>query len=344
MQGRPSFLRTHVRSRLKAAVIAPLLLIACGMLMAQDQAFLGHPAVERFIRQMTNRHGFEAERLRALFHQASPRPEVIEAISRPAEDKPWYEYRTIFLTQDRIEGGVAFLLRYQDELQRAAETYGVPAEVTVAIIGVETRYGRHMRRYPVFEALATLAFGYPNRAGFFRRELEQMLLLSQEESLDPSVLKGSYAGAIGIPQFISSSYRRYAVDFDGDGRRDLLNSPADAIGSVANYLREHGWKSGDPVTLPGGGYEEALSQLVKRGLKPQLTIGALRELGISVPAEAPEERLASIVRLQVSGGYEYWIALQNFYTITRYNHSAHYAMAVHQLAEAIRNRNAQASL
>jgi membrane-bound lytic murein transglycosylase B len=323
---------------------AVVLLAACAAAPAQAEGFLHEPAVQRFIDEMTHRHAFAEAELQGLFRESRPLPSVIEAITQPAEAKPWYEYRPIFLTADRIQGGIGFRRRHREALERAERTYGVPAEVTAAIIGVETLYGRYTGRYPVFEALATLAFQYPKRSDFFRSELEQFLLMCREEGIDPRIPTGSYAGAMGLPQFIASSYRRFAVDFDGDGRRDLWNSPVDAIGSVANYLGEHGWSRGEAVVLPTRVGNAGVSGMLARGLKPHTPLAELQELGLSIPAQEPPDRLASLLRLELRDGYEYWIALQNFYTITLYNHSARYAMAVYQLAEAIQSGDILASL
>lgn len=296
----------------------------------------GDPALHRFVDEMTARHGFDASQLQSLFRTARVAPEVLEAISRPAEAKPWYEYRTIFLTRARVEGGAAFWQRHRDTLMRAAAEYGVAPEFIVAILGVETRYGDNTGRIRVLDALSTLAFRYPRRSSFFRSELEEFLLLTREESLDPLALKGSYAGAMGLPQFIASSYRRYAVDFDGDQVRDLLENPADAIGSIANYLKRHGWQPDGPVAVPAKVHRDAARQLAGLGLKPHTPVGAMQARGLELDAAVPEDALATLVELDTGEDVEYWVGLQNFYSITRYNHSALYAMAVYQLARAIR--------
>jgi len=201
---------------------------------------------------------------------------------------------------------------------------------------VETRYGRHKGKYRVLDALATLGFHYPKRSRFFRSELEQFLVLAREESLDPLAVKGSYAGAMGLPQFISSSYRRYAVDFDGDGQRDLLGNVVDAIGSVGNYLKAHGWKAGQGVAVParvqGNGYKAILEQ----GLKPHTAVGRMRDQGVAVAGSEAHTLKAALIEFETEQGPEYWAGFQNFYSITRYNHSPLYAMAVYQLSEEIR--------
>ncbi len=294
--------------------------------------------LDRFADQMAERHGFDRQRLQRLLGQARYRQKIIDAITRPAEAKPWSQYRPIFVTEKRAREGVAYWRANQALLRRAEREYGVPPEIVTAIIGVETRYGRHAGGYPVIDALATLAFGYPKRARFFRRELEQFLLLTREEQVSPEQALGSYAGALGKPQFIPSSYREYAVDFDGDGRRDLWGSDADVIGSVAAYFKRHGWRRGEPVTVRAEGVNDANRRLSERGMKPSIRLDHLRQAGIipAAPLDLPADTRASLIRLQGGQGDEYWIGLPNFYAITRYNHSNLYAMAVYQLSQEIK--------
>ena len=296
--------------------------------------------LSRFADEMARRHGFDRERLGRLLGQARYRQSIIDAISRPAEAKPWRDYRPIFVTPERAEEGVAWWRANEALLRRAEAEYGVPPEIVTAIVGVETRYGRHAGSYPVIDALGTLAFAYPKRAKFFRRELEEFLLLTREERIAADRVKGSYAGALGKPQFIPSSYRQYAVDFDGDGRRDLWNSNADVIGSVAAYFERHGWQRGQPVTTPARGVDDSNRRLAERGMKPSIRLDHLQGAGIEpeAPLEVPPETRASLIRLQGAAGDEYWIGLPNFYTITRYNHSNLYAMAVYQLSREILRR------
>ncbi len=294
-----------------------------------------HADLAPFIQEMVDRHGFDTDQLTELFANARMRPNIIEAISRPAEAKPWYQYRRIFLTPGRIDGGIAYWNRHEKILAAAKERYGIDPRVIVAIIGVETSYGRNEGSYRVLDALSTLAFGYPPRAPFFRRELEQFLLLSQEEQVDPLTVTGSYAGAMGQGQFIPSSYRRYAVDFDGDGKRDLWNSPSDIIGSVANYLHKHGWEPGQVVVSPVRVHGDRYRTLLGQGLKPHTSLAKMRQYGVEPLATLPNQRLGMLVELETRKGSKYWLGLNNFYVITRYNHSALYAMAVHQLSEEI---------
>ncbi len=318
-------------------------LLAAGSFSAHAGAALDRGAVSGFVAEMRNRHAFDADALDALFARAQRLDSVLAAISKPAEYKPWYAYRPIFLTQDRIDRGVAFWGEQASTLAAAERQSGVPAAIIVAIIGVETAYGRNTGSYRVLDALATLAFHYPKRAAFFRSELEDFLLLAREEWMDPLRPTGSYAGAMGIPQFMPSSFRRYAVDFDADGRRDIWSNPRDAIGSVGNYLAAHGWRAGEPIAVPvapsaANGRESGesvdlkytVAQYAVRGVRPLEQIGAQY-------AEVPAVLLAYE---NSETATEYWLGLRNFYAITRYNRSPKYALAVYQLAEAIgRARN-----
>ena len=224
-------------------------------------------------------------------------------------------------------------------LNRAEEEFGVPVEIITAIIGVETYYGKHTGKHTVFDSLTTLGFDYPPRSKFFKSELKQFLLLSKEEDISIDDMTGSYAGAMGMPQFISSSYRRYAVDFDGDGKRDLWNSVPDVIGSVANYFSEHGWQKGESVVHPAVVKDESVVR-EKNALKPYTTVGELRQQGVEITSDLDLDSKEQITLLKFKGkeGDEYWAGLNNFYVITRYNHSALYAMAVHQLSEKIKNQ------
>ncbi len=292
--------------------------------------------VRAYIADLVERHGFEREALNALFAKTERKEGILAAISRPAErTKPWHEYRDIFITRARIEGGMSFWRDNQAALERAQAEFSVPPEFVVAIIGVETSYGRVTGSYRVMDALATLAFDYPPRAAFFMGELTQFLLLATEESKDPLSLKGSYAGAMGLGQFIPSSYRAYAVDFDGDGRRDIWHNVTDAVGSVANYFDRHGWRSGGQVALRVEVEGEAAQAAANEGLAPNYDIAELKRLGVKVDALADDAK-AALFRMEAEDGDEYWLGLHNFYVITRYNHSSMYALAVTQLAAALR--------
>lgn len=292
--------------------------------------------VRAFIDEMVQQHAFSRSDLETLFREVELRPDIIETITRPAESKPWHAYRPIFLTEERIRGGVEFWHEHAAILQQAQQRYGVAPQYIVAILGVETRYGRFRGRHRIMDALATLAFDYPPRGSFFRSELQHYLLMTREEAIEPLSLTGSYAGAMGTPQFIPSSFRAYAVDFDGDGRRDLFNSVHDIIGSVANYFKVHGWINGGTITVPATAEDERHRPLLDAGFKPHLAAGELGNYGITprwnISAGAPVALLA----LEGEQGPEHWVTFNNFYVITRYNRSPLYAMAVHQLSEAIR--------
>lgn len=321
--------------QLRGGLCLVLALAGCSQASAQDSPSIAdHPAAARFIAEMADRHGFEQPFLQTLFEQAELRPSVIARISRPAEALPWRTYRPIFLTDARTQAGAEFWTTHAETLATAEARFGVAAEIIVAIIGVETYFGRHAGTDPVLESLATLAFDYPRRSSFFRSELEQLLLLCRDENFDPPALQGSYAGAMGLPQFIPSSYRRLAIDFDGDSRRDLFQSPADAIGSVANYLAKSGWQPGESVAVRARVQGQAYRDLLQQGLKPSVALAELSALGISPTAPATASK-AALLTLEAERGREFWLGFDNFYAITRYNRSPLYAMAVRDLSQEI---------
>jgi membrane-bound lytic murein transglycosylase B len=298
--------------------------------------------VDGYVNEIAKAHGFERAELLALFGDAQRKQNILDAIARPAEKtKPWSEYREIFVTDARIRDGVEFWRANAAALERAEAEYNVPAEVIVAIIGVETRYGANAGSYRVLDALSTLAFDYPPRSAFFKGELTQFLLLAREEGMNPRALTGSYAGAMGYGQFIPSSFRAYAVDFDGDGRRDIWSNPTDAIGSVANYFRRHGWTADSPVIEPASVKTPEAEAVANESLNLSHTIAQLRALGVKVDG-LPDAAEAGLYRYDGAQGPEYWVGLHNFYVITRYNHSTMYALAVHQLGEAIAQQRAAA--
>ena len=279
--------------------------------------------------------GVDPDWAQQLINAAKRQQSILDAISRPAEKtKAWYEYRKIFLTDRRIREGVTFWSAHASTLQSVAARSGVPAELIVAIIGVETYYGRITGSYRVIDALATLAFDYPRRSPFFTGELEQFLVLAWESGKDALALKGSYAGAMGYGQFMPSSYRAYAQSYEGDGAPDIWDNPEDAIASVGNYLQVHGWRSGEKVVIDGIA-DDPDPAVFEGGLKPKKTIAALalERLEPSEPLDPAE--LATPIRLEEEEGMRYWLGLQNFYVITRYNHSAMYAMAVWELSQTI---------
>lgn len=294
--------------------------------------------VKQFIKEMVEQHGFDRAYLEQRFASVKRLDNVLESIAKPAEKElTWKQYRPIFVTEKRSNKGKKFIEEHKAVLLRAEKEYGVPLEIIAAIIGVESYYGKHTGKYTVFDSLTTLGFDYPARSKFFKSELKQFLLLSKEENISVDEMTGSYAGAMGMPQFISSSYRRYAVDFDGDGKRDLWHSIPDVIGSVANYFKVHGWKSDVAVTSP---VKVADTSIVKdkKALKPYVTVAQLKKQGVTINGEKLDDsQNATLLKLQGKTGDEYWIGLDNFYVITRYNHSALYAMAVYQLSEKLKN-------
>ena len=312
-------------------------IIVCGLMAANANAgYAGRVDVEALIAELVEEHQFEAQDLRAVFRSAQHDPAIIKAISRPAEkSKQWFEYRNIFLDQKRIDSGLVFWKAHTDVLKRAEQQYSVPAEVIVAIIGVETRYGKRAGSYRVIDALSTLGFDYPRRRKFFRKELKEFLLLCREENKNPGGVMGSYAGAMGYGQFMPSSYRHYAVDFDGDGARDIWNNPVDAIGSVGNYLRRHGWQRGGQIAHLAQNVDDAVfSKIASRKLSLSTTVAELKTKG-SISLNLNDELKVALFRMQASQATEYWLGLHNFYVITRYNHSHMYALAVYQLATEI---------
>jgi membrane-bound lytic murein transglycosylase B len=304
--------------------------------------YAGYPAVEALIGRLEREHGFERAYLNGVLSRVERQQWILDYMSRPSPPPAkgptgsWTRYRARFLGEDRIDRGVRFWREHADVLDRAYRRYGVPPEYVVAIVGVETHYGANTGRHRVIDALATLAFDYPRRSEFFTGELQSFLVMARNEGFDPFAPVGSYAGAMGLGQFMPSSFLRYAVDFDGDGRRDLWN-PVDAIGSVANYFSEHGWRHAQPVVIPALARSEA-AHLLEAGLTTSYRPERLAEHGVSprVPLDGQGE--VSLLRLDGAGGYEYWLGLPNFYVITRYNQSTYYAMSVHQLAQAVHAR------
>ena len=318
----------------------PTCLLACLLIFSLSvQAKTASELQHDFIQQMVDEHGFEAKALQQLLADAKIEQPIINKVNKPAEKKlDWGRYRRIFLTEKRINQGIQYWQENKADLQRAATTYGVPAHIIVAIIGVETSYGRHTGKYSVLKALGTLGFYHQRRGKFFRSELSHFLRLTREEGMDPRKPKGSYAGAMGRPQFISSSYRHYAIDFDGDGKRDIWHNNADVIGSVANYFAEHGWQPGQTVTVPISGISAQHAPMLAAGYKPRYPLADLRAAGIQLPSTLDNEQLGSLLTFKDGEAAEYWLGLKNFYVITRYNHSPLYAMAVYQLSETIRER------
>ena len=310
--------------------------MAASALLAQAD-YSTHPEAKTFIDDMVKRHGFDRAEITSWLGKAEKKQAILDAISKPAEQaKPWRDYRTIFLTPVRIENGVKFWKENQATLARAESTYGVPAEIIVAILGVETGYGKFTGGYFVLDALSTLAFDYPPRAPFFRQELENYFLLVREQHHSPMEFKGSYAGAMGYGQFMPSSYRKWAVDFDGDSFTDIWKNPVDAIGSVGNYFKEHGWKTGQPVVVAAHTDDPSQVEQLNAVKVPDVSVDKWRERGINPTSWLPPTTLAIAIQFDGANGLEYWLGLHNFYVITRYNRSPMYAMAVYQLSQEIK--------
>ena len=306
--------------------------------------YVDRPEVQAFIAEMQARHGFPEEELRALFAQVERQESVLRAIvPQPVGERSWQRYRSNFVNARRIERGVEFWRAHRDILARAEAEYGVPAEIIVAILGVETQYGRTIGAYRVLDALTTLTFDYPRRAAYFRGELEELLLLARESQWSPTELTGSFAGAIGIPQFMPGSIRRFAVDYDDDGRRNLRDSTADAIGSVAHFLRLHGWASGEPVAATATLTDPRARTLIDGGVTPKQPVASLRLAGVAFDPDIPANLPAVLIELDSADApSEYLVGLQNFYVITRYNRSSFYAAAVWLLARELKAAMARA--
>ena len=290
------------------------------------------PGIPEFIDEMVAKHQFKRTELESLFDHAQYRPDVIEAITRPATTKPWPEYRAAFVNQQRVTSGVAFWKKYHATLRRASRRYGVPEEIIVAIIGVETIYGQNAGNFRAIDALTTLAFDYPRRAEFFRAELENYLLLARAQQFDLLAVRSSYAGALGIPQFMPSSYRNYAVDFNGNHKIDLLHEDRDAIGSVANYMKSYGWIANEPVAELATVSEQTC---VGDSQTPR-TLAGWASAGIETRQAVARDKVARLVDFTLADGKEFWLVFNNFEVITKYNNSDFYAMSVLQLAEAIK--------
>ena len=299
--------------------------------------YLHYPAMQKFISRMVDK-GFNRQTLIRTFSNVQRDENVLAKVHSPAEAKPWHKYRPIFVTEKRAAAGVNFWNHHQRVLQAASQQFGVPPEIIVAIIGVETFYGRHTGKHNVLRSLTTLAMDFPKREKFYTNELDHFLHFIREERIpNPFSLKGSYAGAMGLGQFISSSYRNFGIDFNGDKHRDLWH-PEDAIGSVANYFAKHGWKAGGDVTVPARIVGQFYGKIVNtKANKPTHSLPQLAQYGVQAQGKISSTRVA-LLELEGSQGKEYWITGDNFYVITRYNHSPKYAMAVYQLANEIKRK------
>lgn len=324
----------------------PSFVLLLGLLVALSAAqasFVSHPEALSFVQEMEERHGFDRSELLDALHRASHNERVIRLIQPPSQPgaRSWRNYRQRFMGEPRISSGVSFWVRYEDSLREASRIYGVPPEIIVSILGVETHYGSYTGSFEAVSALATLAFDYPRRAELFRRELENLFLLAREQGRDPFSYRGSFAGALGYPQFLPSSIRNYAVDFNGDGRIDFDSDPIDAIGSIANFLAAHGWQEGEPIAqrirIPA---DIDPRPLIEAGIEPSLEYFSLISSGISAyDGSQLHPSLATVFDLPTPGETaQYWVGYRNFYVITRYNRSSFYAMSVFELAQTIRAR------
>ena len=321
-------------------VTALALAIALGTPAAAHASYAGREDARAFAAEIASRHALDATEIERALAGARHDPEVIRLITPPTRKgvRSWHSYRARFLDRTRIDGGMRFWREHADTLARAERETGVPAEVIVAIIGVETIYGRNTGNFETLSTLATLAFDYPPRAELFRRELEALFLLAREQGRDPASYYGSFAGALGYPQFLPSSMRAYALDFDHSGAIDFESDPIDAIGSVANYLRAHGWQAGAPVAERARlSPATETASLVAAGIEPTLAPAVLADNGVTTADGRTAAAVATLVDLETPGsGTEYWLGYRNFYVITRYNRSSFYAMSVFELAEALR--------
>lgn len=290
--------------------------------------------VNQYIQSISSQYNFNPPWLASIFNNAELRPELLKMIKSPKEAIPWYQYRAFFITPTRVQLGVEFWNKHEKTLEKAQKEYGVPADIIVAIIGVETQYGQNTGKYRVIDTLTTLAFYNNARQPFFKNELTQYLLLTRDQNRDPLAIRGSYAGAIGLPQFMPSSYRNFAVSANGNSP-DLMNNHDDAILSVANYFKQHGWQTGQPVTVPANVKGDQYKTILNGKLKPQYSLKLLAQKGITPEEKLPENMQACLLRFEDKNKPEYWVGFNNFYVISRYNSSFRYSMAVYQLALAI---------
>lgn len=325
---------------LSAAILALIAVATCASAILAANAeprYDERPEVQAFVAEMANKHGFTSSDLLKTFAEAEFRPSVIKAILPPtdANVRSWERYRPRFVNAARISNGIKFMAQYSEALKRAREIYGVPEEIIAAIIGVETVYGQDAGNFRVMDALTTLAFDYPRRAEYFRGELEQYLLMTREQKLDRFSVLGSYAGAIGLPQFMPTNIRKLAVDFDGDGKIDLRNNPVDAIGSVAHYLQSFGWQTDTPIAIAISFQDPAPTQWTE-SIVPAITLDDIKSLRYTTQRSFDKNLNFAIIPLESPDkAAEYWLGFNNFYVITRYNRSAFYAMSVVQLAETL---------
>jgi membrane-bound lytic murein transglycosylase B len=325
-------------------LLAAVLLLQAALASAQQPSYEKRKEVKEFIAEMVSKHKFTSRQLTRVFAKAQYQPAIVKAMDQPPESAlaSWQAYRAIFIKPERIKDGAQFWTRNAEALKRAADEYGVPEDIIVGIIGVETTFGRNIGTYRVIDALTTLAFDYPKRSAYFRGELEHYLVFSRDQKIDPLRVKGSYAGAIGIPQFMPGSYRRFAVDYDGDGQINLATSPADAIGSIGNFLKSHGWVREQPVAFVAQASGDGWRKLAGAGIVPATRFADLAGYGVKLPVALPDDTLCALVELESPGEpLDVRVTLQNFFVLTRYNRSNLYATAVLDLAaEIVRMRSA----
>jgi len=334
-------MRTFRLARLALAVIVPLALACAPKAEAQTERLT--PQVRKFIGHMARMHGFDARALRALFAGAQANRDVLRAITAPATSRPWYQFKALCVDDMQVSEGVQFWHDNAALLERARRDFGVPEDIVIAVIAIESRFGRYAGGYRVIDSLYTLAFMWPNRAAYFRGELEQFLVLARDQGWDAGSVQGSFAGALGWPQFMPSSYRRFALDYSGDGRVDLWDNVADIVGSVANYLQQFGWRDGQPVAARAQLDGIDANALLQLGLKPQL-LSQWSQRGVSSAEDMAQALPASLFALEVADGPEYWLGFDNFHALLRYNPSRNYAMAVYQLAQEIRAEHERPAL
>lgn len=320
-----------------------LLLTLTQLACADGDSFVNRSDVQSYIQEVVTKYKFDKKQLIAIFSEVKLRPQVIRHINKPLEKEPWRLYQMLFVNEWRITHGVEFWKKHEAALQQAEKVFGVPASIIVATIGIETRYGQKIGEYRVIDSLSNLAFSTSPRAGFFRKELTEFLLLTREQKLDPMKIMGSYAGAIGQPQFMPSSYRYYAVNFSGSGKTDLMNDEVDVIGSIANYYRKHGWGTNEPIAIQAVITGDRYNDLARFGRPNQAyAISDLSKFGITpkIPVEQDNTKV-KVIELDNRYSTEYWLGFRNFDVIKRYNSSDLYAMAVYQLSyyiKTLRNR------
>lgn len=314
------------------------LTLSCACLFAYaDQALVNRPEVQEYIATTAREHGFNETELVNLFTRIQPRPHIIGIFDRPSTARPWHAFRPNFITKKRAEAGAAFWRKHEKDIAEISSAYQVDPAIIVAILNIETLYGKNMGSFRVLDVLATAAFDYPRRADFFRKEMTEFLLLARGEKQDPLSFRGSYAGAMGWPQFMPSSFRAYAVDWDRDGRHDIWNTPVDAIASTASYLAQHGWLNGGDTFAPVNVEGEQIAELIADKFNLHYTVAELMQKGVTPISELNSNQKAVLFVLETEPGQmKYYLGLNNFYVITRYNKSTLYATAVLELAKSIR--------